>query len=79
MELVVHLVFREWFDSSVIMPFSWCVVAVTLPIKCRSTFSFKPQYIHFRCVAGIHGGCLRTASVNSGRVESIKIFHLKIA
>ena len=23
---------REWFDSSVIMPFSWCVVAVTLPI-----------------------------------------------
>ena len=25
----VHL---EGFDSSVIMPFSWCVVAVTLPI-----------------------------------------------
>ena len=23
---------REVFDSSVIMPFSWCVVAVTLPI-----------------------------------------------
>ena len=23
---------RERFDSSVIMPFSWCVVAVTLPI-----------------------------------------------
>ena len=23
---------REAFDSSVIMPFSWCVVAVTLPI-----------------------------------------------
>ena len=23
---------REGFDSSVIMPFSWCVVAVTLPI-----------------------------------------------
>ena len=22
---------REGFDSSVIMPFSWCVVAVTLP------------------------------------------------
>ena len=22
----------EWFDSSVIMSFSWCVVAVTLPI-----------------------------------------------
>ena len=48
---------REGFDSSVIMPFSWCVVAVTLPIKCRSTSSFKPPYIHFRCVAGIHGGC----------------------
>ena len=23
---------REGFDSSVIMPFSWCVVALTLPI-----------------------------------------------
>ena len=23
---------REGFDSSVIMPFSWCIVAVTLPI-----------------------------------------------
>ena len=23
---------REGFESSVIMPFSWCVVAVTLPI-----------------------------------------------
>ena len=23
---------REGFDSSVIMPFSWCVMAVTLPI-----------------------------------------------
>ena len=23
---------REGFDSSVIMPFAWCVVAVTLPI-----------------------------------------------
>ena len=23
---------REGFDSSVIMPFSWCAVAVTLPI-----------------------------------------------
>ena len=23
---------REGFDSNVIMPFSWCVVAVTLPI-----------------------------------------------
>ena len=23
---------REGFDSSVIMPFSWCVVTVTLPI-----------------------------------------------
>ena len=48
---------REGFDSSVIMPFSWCVVAVTLPIKCRSTSSVEPPYIHFRCVAGIHGGC----------------------
>ena len=37
---------REGSDSSVIMPFSWCVVDVTLP-----------PYIHFRCVAGIHGGC----------------------
>ena len=25
-------VLREGFDSSVIMPFSWCVVAVKLPI-----------------------------------------------
>ena len=39
------------------MPFSWCVVAVTFPIYCRSTSSGKPPYIHFRCVAGIHGGC----------------------
>ena len=46
---------REGFDSSVIMPFSWCVVAVTLPIYCRSTSSVKPPYIQFRCVAGIHG------------------------
>ena len=45
------------FDSSVIIPFSWCVVAVTLPIWCRSTSSVKPPYTHFRCVAGIHGGC----------------------
>ena len=43
---------REGFDSSVIMPFSRCVVTVTLP-----TSSVKPPYIHFRCVAGIHGGC----------------------
>ena len=28
----VSTVPREGFDSSVIMPFSWCVVAVTLPI-----------------------------------------------
>ena len=48
---------REGFDSCVIMPFSWCIVAVTLPIYCRSTSSFKPPYIHFLCVAGIHGGC----------------------
>ena len=47
---------REGFDSSVIMPFSWCVVAVTLPIQCRSTSSVKPRYLHFR-FAGIHGGC----------------------
>ena len=47
---------RKGFDSSVIMPFSWCVLAVTLPIKYRSTSSVKPPYIHFRCVAGIHGG-----------------------
>ena len=47
---------REVLDLSAIMPFSWCVVAVTLPIKCRSTFSVKPPYIHFR-FAGIHGGC----------------------
>ena len=47
---------REGFDSSVIMPFSWCIVAVTLPIKCRSKSSFKPPYIHFRFVASIHGG-----------------------
>ena len=48
---------HDGFDSSVIMPFSWCVVAVTLPIKCQSTSSVKPPYIHFRCVADIHGGC----------------------
>ena len=48
---------REGFDSSVIMPFTWCVVAVTLPIECWSTFSVKLLYIHFRCVAGIHDGC----------------------
>ena len=27
-----NIVPREGFDSSVIMPFSWCVVAVALPI-----------------------------------------------
>ena len=48
---------RERFDSSDSMPFSWCVVAVTLPIQWLSTSSVKPLYIHFRCVAGIHGGC----------------------
>ena len=52
-----NIVPREGFDSSVIMPFSWCVVAVTLPIYCRSTSSVKPPYVHFRCFAGIHGGC----------------------
>ena len=30
--LVLSTVPREGFDLSVIMPFSWCVVAVTLPI-----------------------------------------------
>ena len=29
------------------MPFSWCVVAVILPILCRSTSSVKPLYIPF--------------------------------
>ena len=53
----ITLNLRNIFDSSIIMPFSWCVVAVTLPIKCRSTSSVKPPYIHFRCIAGIHGGC----------------------
>ena len=48
---------REGFDSSVIMPFYWCVVAVSFPILCRSSSSVKPPYIHFRCVAGIYGGC----------------------
>ena len=48
---------REGFDSNVIMPFSWCGVTVTLTIQCRSTSSAKPPYIHFRYVAGIHGGC----------------------
>ena len=38
---------REGFDSGVIMPFSWCVVAVTLPIKFRSTSNVKPPYIPF--------------------------------
>ena len=46
---------REGFDSSAIFTFSWYVVAVT--IYCRSTSSVKPLYIHFRCVASIHGGC----------------------
>ena len=35
---------REGFDSSVIMPFSWCVVAVTLPIKS----------VHIQCHASFH-------------------------
>ena len=48
---------REGFDSSVIMPFSWCVVAMTLPICSRATSSAKTPYIHFRCIAGIHGAC----------------------
>ena len=29
------------------MPISWCVVVVTLSIKCRSTLSVKPPYIPF--------------------------------
>ena len=33
------------------------VVAVTLPIYCRSTSSVKSTYIQLCCVAGIHGGC----------------------
>ena len=37
----------EGFDSSVSMPFSWCVVAMTLPIYCRSISSVKPPYIPF--------------------------------
>ena len=35
---------REGFDSSVIMPFSWCVVAVTLPIVS----------VHIQCRASIY-------------------------
>ena len=30
--LIIYDFGFEGFDSSVIMPFSWCVVAVTLPI-----------------------------------------------
>ena len=36
---------REGFYSSVIMFFSWCAVAVALPIYCRSTSIVKPPYI----------------------------------
>ena len=32
---------REGFDSTVVMPFPWCVVAVTLLILCRYTSSVK--------------------------------------
>ena len=31
-EIIRFNLTREGFDSSVNMPFSWCVVAVTLPI-----------------------------------------------
>ena len=55
-ELMVQFPARGSTLESVIMPFSWCVVTVTLPMLCRSTSSDKPSYIHFRCVAGIHGG-----------------------
>ena len=37
--------------SSVIMDFSWCVVAVTRPIYCLSTSSIKPPYLHFYVVS----------------------------
>ena len=48
---------REGFDSSVIMPSSLCVVAVTLPIYSVGPHPVSSLYIHFRRVTGIHGGC----------------------
>ena len=54
-------------DSSVIMPFSWCVVAVTLPKKCRSTSSVKPLYIYTFVVsrALMAGAASQTGDANS--------------
>ena len=37
---------REGFDSSVIMPFSWCVVAVTLPILVYSVGPHLVSSLH---------------------------------
>ena len=51
---------REGLDSSVIMPISWCCgcgtsYIVLVHIHCAS--GLHTPYMHFRCVAGIHGGC----------------------
>ena len=55
--LRVELVVQGGSTQVLLCPFYWCVVAVTLPIWCGSTSSVRPPYIHFRCFAGIHGGC----------------------
>ena len=53
---------REGFDSSVIMPFSWCVVAVTLPISCQSTSSVRPPCITFVVSRAFMAGVASNAS-----------------
>ena len=75
---------REGFDSSVIMPFSWCVVAVTLLIQCLSTSSVKSPYIPFVVSWAFMAGAATQATdadsspaagLNSGLQGSVKMLY----
>ena len=43
--------------TSAVAPKKICSVAPLVNKVNTETSSFKPPYIHFCCVAGIHGGC----------------------
>ena len=54
------------------MPFSWCVVAVTLPIQCWSTSSVKTPYMPFVVSrAFIAGAASQAGDADSSRAPGL--------
>ena len=63
---------REGFDSSVIMPLSWCVVTVTLPMLCRSTSSVSLHiYTFVVSQAFMAGAASQAGDADSSRAPGL--------